>query len=63
MAVEAARRQLDLAERLRGQELAGLAQNLLGMAAWAKADPDAGSHHRAAIEHEQRADSPWTLAW
>jgi predicted ATPase/DNA-binding SARP family transcriptional activator len=62
VAVEAARRQLDIAERLRDEELAGLAENLLGMAAWARADPDAGSHHRAAIEHAQRADSPWTLA-
>lgn len=62
VAVEAARRQLDVAERLRDEELAGLAQNLLGMAAWATGDPDAGSHHRAAIEHARRADAPWTLA-
>ncbi|HEU4947210.1 MAG TPA: BTAD domain-containing putative transcriptional regulator [Kribbella sp.] len=62
VAIEAARRQLDIAERHQHEELAALARNLLGMAAWAQGDPAAVAHHRAAIDHARRADSPWTLA-
>jgi hypothetical protein len=48
-AVNAARRQLDAAHALQDVGLAALAENLLGMAAWAQGDYSAaGAHHRAA---------------
>jgi predicted ATPase/DNA-binding SARP family transcriptional activator len=62
-AVDAARRQLDAAQRLADEELAALARNLLGMAAWAQGDyAAAGVQHRAAVDHARRSGQPWTLA-
>ena len=62
-AVDAARRQLDAAQRLPDKELVALADNLLGMAAWAQGDfASAGVRHQAALDHARRCGQPWTLA-
>ena len=62
-AVDAARRQLDAAQRLPDEELVALADNLLGMAAWAQGDyASAGVRHQAALDHARRCGQPWTLA-
>jgi predicted ATPase/DNA-binding SARP family transcriptional activator len=62
-AVEAARRQLEAAQRLPDEELVALAYNLLGMAAWARGDyAAAGVQHRAALDHARRSGQSWTLA-
>jgi predicted ATPase/DNA-binding SARP family transcriptional activator len=62
-AVEAARRQLEAAQRLPDEELVALAYNLLGMAAWARGDyAAAGVQHRASRDHARRFGQSWTLA-
>jgi predicted ATPase/DNA-binding SARP family transcriptional activator len=63
VAVDYACRQLDAATALQDLELVALAQNLLGMAAWARGDYSAaGEHHHAAMGHAHRCGRPWTLA-
>jgi ATP/maltotriose-dependent transcriptional regulator MalT len=61
-AVNAARRQLDAAQALQDVELAALAENLLGMAAWVQGDYSAaGAHHRAALGHARTSGRQWPL--
>ena len=63
IAVDYACRQLDAAMALQDLELVALAQNLLGMAAWARGDYSAaGEHHLAAIGNARNCGRPWTLA-
>jgi hypothetical protein len=63
MAVDYARRQLDVATALSDLELVALAQNLLGMAAWARGDYSAASeHHLAAVGSARDCGRLWTLA-
>ena len=63
IAVDYARRQLEAATALQDLELVALAQNLLGMAAWARGDyPAAGEHHLAAIGNARDCGRPWALA-
>ena len=63
VAIDYASRQLDAATALRDLELVALAQNLLGMAAWARGDySGAGDHHLAAMGNARDCGRPWTLA-
>jgi predicted ATPase/DNA-binding SARP family transcriptional activator len=63
IAVDYARRQLEAATALRDLELVALAQNLLGMAAWARGDYSAaGEHHLAAIGNARDCGRPWARA-
>jgi tetratricopeptide (TPR) repeat protein len=63
IAVDYARRQLEAATALHDLELVALAQNLLGMAAWARGDyPAAAEHHLAAIGNARDCGRPWALA-
>ena len=63
IAVDQARRQLDAATALQDLELVALAENLLGMAAWAQGDYTAAhEHHGAAMRSARNSGRPWTLA-
>jgi predicted ATPase/DNA-binding SARP family transcriptional activator len=60
-ASQAATRQLAVGHQLGDHELIALAHNLLGMVAWARGDPEATSHHAAALQHARQAGKPWPL--
>jgi hypothetical protein len=63
IAVDHARHQLEAATALQDLELMALAQNLLGMAAWARGDySGAREHHLAAIGNARNCGRRWTLA-
>jgi tetratricopeptide (TPR) repeat protein len=63
MAVDHACRQLEAATAVQDLELVALAQNLLGMAAWARGDySGAREHHLAAIGNARNCGHRWTLA-
>jgi predicted ATPase/DNA-binding SARP family transcriptional activator len=58
-AEQAARRALEAASRVGDDNLVAMASCLLGMAAWARGDPDSVPLGKQAVTYARRASDPW----